>query len=178
VAELMIELKEGTIVRSDVEKGDLQKISFDKYTFPAFDKIPGFGSYNKASTKSTRDLKKEIKRVKANYEKSLITGKNINGIRKNYHANLLEYYWRFNTPLAIMGCILLGFGVGIKSGRGKERNSALLALMVLIPYYGLFFWGLSLSKNGWLYPSVATFLPTAIFLGAGYWFYRRMDWVS
>jgi lipopolysaccharide export system permease protein len=178
LASLMIELKEGTIIRNDVEKGDLQKISFDKYTFPAFDKIPGFGSYNKASTRSMRDLRKEIKRNKADYEKSKISGKDINGKRKAYHVNLLEYWGRFNTPLAIMGCILLGFGVGIKTGRGKEKNSALLALMVLLPFYGLFFWGLSLSKNGWLYPSVATFLPTAIFLGAGYWFYRRMDWVS
>ncbi|TDJ03661.1 MAG: YjgP/YjgQ family permease [Deltaproteobacteria bacterium] len=178
IADLKIELTKGSIVRLGEKTGDLEKISFDKYTFPAFKKVPGFGSYNKASVKSNKDLRKEIKRTEVIYKERLKTGKDIEGKRKDYHVNLLEYWSRFNTPLVILGCIFLGFGVGIKNGRGKDKNSALLAMMVLIPYYALFFWGISLAKNGPLWPSVAVFVPTLFFFVAGYWFYRRMDWVN
>lgn len=178
IADLMIELKRGSIVRRNLGKGDVEKISFQRYLFPPFEKAPSFGLINRAYMRGNESLKKEIGRVKKNYEKSLKTGKNIEGRRRDYHTNLLAYYQRFNTPLVVLACILLGFSVGIKNGRGKDKNSALLAIGVFLPYYGLFFWLLSESKKGALWPSVAIFGPTILFFLAGYWFYRRMDWVS
>ncbi|RLA60035.1 MAG: hypothetical protein DRQ89_13345 [Epsilonproteobacteria bacterium] len=178
IADLKIELKRGSIVRRNKEKVDIEKISFKRYLFPPFDKIPTFGVLNKASMKSNESLKKELLRVEKIYQKSLKTKKNISGKRKTYHSNLIEYYWRFNTPLVVLACILLGFSVGIKNGRGKDKNSSFLALIVLIPYYILFFTSISQAKHGVLWPSVAVFGPTILFFLAGLWFYRRMDWVN
>jgi len=167
IAELLIELKNGSMLRRDEAKKDLEKITFDKYSFPAFKKAPTFGFVNKASMKNNKDLAAEINRLEK-----------VKGSKRDLYRNLLEYWSRFNTPLIILGSILLGFGVGIKTGRGKEKNSAFLALMVLIPYYALFFLGVSQVKSGDLIPSVAVFVPTLLFFGAGFWFYRKVDWVN
>jgi len=176
---LKLDLYDGNIVSINKEGKELEKILFQKYEFPIVSNSSS--SYvNKDSMRSTDELVVEIARAKKKLKEAQAANDK-RGI-KNYTSRVskssLEYWTRFNVPFQCIAFVLLGFVFGVKKGRGRSKNTSVLALLITILYYILFFTGVSLAKKGSVPPYAVVFLPTVIvsFIGAHY--YRKLDWAS
>ena len=101
----------------------------------------------------------------------------------NYHSKKdrisaqLEFWTRFVTALQCILFVLVGFNFAIKSNRG-DSNSGLKNLSILLLYYALYFWGLSLARNSFIPAWTAVFVPSMLLLGLSYLSYRKLDWVD
>lgn len=165
---LRLNLTNGNIYRTNPDGKDSEKILFKDYDFPlvAGGGQPGFIA--KDSMLSNSQLWNQIAQAKAN---------------KNESADRLakmeiEYWSRWNTPIQVIVFIFLGFGLGIKGGRGKQRNTTVLGLIVLILYYAAFFSGVSLARKGLVPAWFVVFLPTLLAASFGSWNFKRLDWSS
>lgn len=165
---LRLHLTNGNIFRTNLDGQDSEKILFKEYDFPlvAGGGQPGFIA--KDSMLSNNQLWKQIKKAKLDPNES-----------KDRLAKMeIEYWSRWNTPMQVLVFIFLGFGLGIKKGRGKQRNTTVLGLIVLILYYAAFFSGVSLARKGIVPSWFVVFLPTALACAFGAWNYKKLDWAS
>ncbi len=181
--DLRMDLYDGNIVTLK-GRDEMEKILFEKYEFPI---VSGSENkfVNKDSMRSNDELLAVMKKSKMNVEK--LEKKKMNKKRKarmidNYtnsfrRANL-EYWTRFNVPLQCIAFILLGFVFGVKKGRGKNKNTSGIILVVLIVYYALFFTGISMAKRGQLPGELVVFVPTLLVMLVGIFYYRKLDWAS
>jgi lipopolysaccharide export system permease protein len=180
-------LKDGNILKI-VDGGKVQqKIIFKEYDFPIMSDKARLESVNKHSMRTSDELLKLI----AEYKKTKIEmtalsaqrtldemeqGK-LTDITKNIPKMELEYYSRWNTPIQCLVFIFLGVSIGIKHNRGKTRNSAAYSLLILIVYYVVMFAGISVAnRGGAFHPAMAVFLPSILGLGAGVYFFKKIQW--
>ncbi len=165
---LRLHLSDGNIMRMDQDGGSTEKILFKEYDFPllAGGGQPGFIA--KDSMLSNNQLWLQIQNAKK-----------AETIDQDRLAKMeIEYWSRWNTPFQVMVFIFLGFTLGIKGGRGKQRNTSVLGLVVLIVYYAAFFSGVSLARKGFVPSWFVVFVPTLLATIFGGLSYRKLDWNS
>jgi lipopolysaccharide export system permease protein len=178
-------LEDGNIIKISDGYNDFQKILFKEYDFPInLGQVePEF--VNKYTMRRSKELavllkeeKDRIKELAQLPQRSADEEKELNGLRENLPRIELEYWSRFNTPLQCLIFIFLGVGLGVKQGRGTSRNSAGLAIVVLVLYFALFFVGVSVARKGTVPAMITVFTPTVLASLVGLRFYRKLDWVS
>lgn len=177
---LRLFLKNGNLIKIVEGKNDLEKILFDEYDFPLLDKNYHPEFITKDSMRSTNELNKVIQEKEdaiLELEKKGPVDKGDNLITTLFRTKL-EYWQRINNAFLVSCFVLLGFCFGIKKGRGKNRNTGGLALLSLLFYYGLLFFGIGLSRKGMIPPYMATLMPTFLTTLVGCYFYRQLDWQS
>ncbi len=186
IPSIRLHLTNGNITKTgNVNSGGLENIHFEEYDFPLLSNNfqPGFVARD--SMRSSRELwslmkKREIKLKDFSQKKSL-SGHEVrerNEILRVKAKTELEYWTRMNTPFQVITFILIGFSLGIKKGRGKNRNTGAISFGVLIAYYILFFLGVSLAQKGSLPTELVAFVPTVIILAIAIYFYKKLDWQS
>jgi lipopolysaccharide export LptBFGC system permease protein LptF len=72
----------------------------------------------------------------------------------------------------------LAFSLGIKKGRGGGGHGTAKALIILISFYILYFFLISLAQKGNMDPMLANFAPSALFALIGLHYYRKLDWAG
>lgn len=171
LANFEIELLDGNILRRNPSKrSDLEKVLFKKYIFPPFEAVPSISRVNKDSMLSNDEIKKliEEKKSKVKTEED----------KKSLYRTELDYFTRFASPLQVILFVLLGFTLGIRGNNRESKSVAGPVLLVLGSYLALFFYGISLAKQGSILPSVAIFGPTLLLSLVCLYFYRRMNWLN
>ena len=176
---LKLDLYEGNIISINGAGAELEKILFEKYEFPIVSNSSS--SYvNKDSMRSTDELVLEMAKNKKKLAEAIKKNdKNkINDYKRRLGRTGLEYWSRFNVPFQCVAFVLLGFVFGVKKGRGRSKNTSVLALLITILYYILFFTGVSLAKKAKVPPYAVVFLPTVIVSFIGAYYYKKLDWAS
>ena len=173
---LKLSLLDGSISKTNKE-GEIEKALFEQYIFPLFEEDIRPGFVNKDNMKDTNELRRFI-RHKTNELKTEKDPNQRNGILERLYKAKLEYWTRLNTPLLILLFTLLGFCYGIKKGRGRDKNYGSVVMIILILYYALFFYGISVSKKGNISPELAIFLPTVVLGAWALRTFKRLDWMS
>lgn len=164
--QLRMRLTDGNITKIEKNNQDTEKVLFKEYDFPLYSRDTDPNFIAKDSMKTNSEL---LEKIRA--EKAL-------GKKKEIVKTELEYWSRINTPFLCMVFLFLGFTLGIKRARGKGGNTGVVVLVILVLYYALLFFGVSLSKKGILPPLVASVAPTFLAFFVGLYYYRKLDWVS
>lgn len=171
IEKLTLTLYDGNIVTQN-DKNEIEKINFTKYIFP----VSQNQFSDRFSIKETMLSSEELKGVlKMTYEEAQ---KVYNFNEKEFFNAKYEYWNRKNGALICFIFCFLGFTLGVSGNRGKGRNSALLGLLCLIGYYGLFFSMVSLTKKSSVPIPLAVFTPSVIMFLVGIRFYKKLDWQS
>jgi len=165
--ELRLALYDGNITKIIAGKRDVEKVLFDKYDFPINFDIDAPGLLTKNSMKSTMQLWRWIRDVAPTHEN-----------KKDVNKAKVEFFSRLNIPLECFAFLILGFSLGIKKGRGSQKNGGVIGFGFLIAYYALYFTGVSLGEKGVVPAWLAVYTPTTILFIAGFYYYRKLDWVA
>ncbi len=188
VLNMRLHLFNGNITKTKTGDTQVEKILFDEYDFPVFQNDSRREDVDNDSTWSSRHLWSVIRTQKQKLTDFAVTRKqrelgkaeNEDESKTKWYLTilLLEFWSRLNVPLQVLAFTFLGFGLGIKKGRGKSRNTGVIALLLLIGHYTILFLGIAMARKGQLYAGVAHFTPTILLLGCGVYFYRKFDWAS
>lgn len=170
--KLTLILFDGNIVGGRNSGESLEKINFQKYTFPITHAQLGDRFSLKETMLSSKELGGLLKMTPEEAQKRYNFNK-----REFFNAKY-EYWNRKNGALIVFIFCFLGFTLGVSGNRGKGRNSGLLGLGCLILYYGIYFSLVSSAKNGSIPIPVAVFLPATVLTFVGFRFYRKLDWQS
>ena len=178
---LRLHLNEGNIIKMN-EKGDqVEKILFKEYDFPIFNSDFATAMLDKDSMKTNNELVSIIKAKKKNF---LEAGKNkkstdeTHELKLTWYRSQVELYSRYVAVPQILLFVFLGFSLGIKRGRGAAGGSSAQALLILVGYYIVYFFLISMAQKGKLDPLVANFLPSVILFLIAARYYKKLDWIG
>ncbi len=188
VFNMRLHLFDGNITKTKSGSPQVEKILFEEYDFPVFQNDARPSSVSNDSTWSSRELWNVIREQKQKIiefkeiQKKRELGQEEKNVESQTKGNLtlllLEFWSRINNPFQVLAFTFLGFGLGIKKGRGKSRNTGAIALLLLVGYYTILFLGIAMAKKGQMDAFVANFMPTILLCGFGIYFYRKFDWAS
>ncbi len=184
IPSLRLHLEDGNITRIIHGKEDMEKIIFKKYDFPLINSNFRLGFVTKDSMRTNTQLLDVMKKNRKEYEQlikveiSKRNSRRINDLKKDYIKSKLEYWARYNTPIQCIVFILLGFTFGIKKGRGKNKNTGGIVMLMLVLYYAILFLGISMAKKGQVPPVITIFTPSILITWIGLKYYKKLDWIS
>ncbi len=182
---LRLHLTDGNIVKINSEGDQVEKILFNEYDFPIFNAEMSNSTLDKDSMKTNSELvkvieirRKEVSDLEVNPPKDDAEKALRKEVKKGLAKSQIEYLGRFIVVPQIVFFVLLGFSLGIKKGRGATSNNSLRAIIILLSYYGLYFFFLSLAQRGVLSASLASFTPSVLLGLISLYYYRKLDWVG
>lgn len=182
---LRLHLSDGNIVKINGEGDQVEKILFKNYDFPVFSADMASGMLDKDSMKTNEELKETIEIRKKEYASLVVTSaktpaeENVRKeARKSIVKSQIEYNARFLSVPQIILFVLLGFSLGIKKGRGGNSNNTIRAILILLGYYGIYFFFVSMAQRGSMSAGVASFTPCILLFIISIYYFRKLDWVG
>ena len=179
---LRLHLKDGNIIKLNPTGEQVEKVLFEEYDFPVFNSDIATTMLDKDSMKSNSELSRLIEQRKQEFEKAAAEKKlepnEIKNLKLNFFRTKVELMSRYATVVQIVLFIFLAFSLGIKRGRGGGGHGTAKALIILIGYYAVYFFLISLAQKAVLDPMVANFAPSILFAFVGLYFYRKLDWAG
>lgn len=148
--------------------GEFEKIFFQTYDFPISEGRITAVLITKDSMRTSSEL----------YQIMKMSSEELESNGHNIHSTKLEYYGRINTAIICIVFVFLGFSLGVKNTRGANRNTGLITLVILLLYYGLYFAGLSVARNGKIPAELAIFAPTFLTYLCSWFYYRKLEWID
>lgn len=182
---LRLNLKHGNITKLDPEGQEIEKVLFEEYDYPIFQKEGGAGTADKDSMKTNDELRETIKEKQIAHDallvekksgdeyKTLVT-KSLRSLRKSQ----MEYLERVVTFFQIIFFTLVSFSLGVKKGRGPSSSNTAKAVVILIGYYAVYFFLVSLAQRGVMNPYLASFTPIVLLASVGLYYFKKLDWAS
>lgn len=182
---LRLHLTDGNIIKLNSEGDQIEKILFREYDFPVFSAELTSSMLDKDSMKTNAELDTLIKTRQRDYAYNERTPPQ-NDTEKNSRAEArksivksqIEYFGRFIVIPQIVFFVLLGFSLGIKKGRGATSGNSVRAIIILLGYYGIYFFGLSLAQRGVLDATLASFAPSVLLALISIYYFKKLDWVG
>lgn len=182
---LRLHLTDGNIIKINSEGDQIEKILFQEYDFPVFSADMTSSMLDKDSMKTNTELVKTIETREKSYNfintkppANDTEKKSRAEARKSIVKSQIEYFGRFIIVPQIVFFVLLGFSLGIKKGRGATSNNSIRAIAILLSYYGIYFFGISLAQRGILSAPLASFTPSILLGLVSIYYFRKLDWVG
>lgn len=162
-ANLSIVLQNGII---NIKKDKTyDKIHFQEYALPLTSSFRLNKAHTKDNMRSSAEIWKLMKRDRKEQKRSF----------KDQIKSQIEFWQRINNPLLCIIFCFLGFSLGVKNMRGREKKSPLLTLFIIVLYYGVFFSGISMAKSGVIAPLLAIFLPSGLLFSVALYFFKKIE---
>ena len=148
--------------RADSGTESYQKINFDKYSlFLEVDEGKDTSAI-KPKYFPYKSLLDEIKK----HPKTSYTS-------REFRAELWRRYTIACSPLIF---VFLGIGFGTVRTRSARAGAALVALVVLLIYWALFTFAITLAQNGKIQPEIAMHIPNFIMLIVAVYGFKKSAW--
>jgi lipopolysaccharide export system permease protein len=178
---LRLHLVDGNIVKMDQDGKNTEKILFKEYDFPIFNSDFATELLNKDSMKTNSELDQLIAEKKLKYQEAVklnSSSDQLKDLKISYFRTEVELFSRYAVFPQIVLFIFIGFSLGIKRGRGATGHSSSKAILILIGYYLLYFFFISLANKSKLDPGIANFGPSLILFFLSYKYYKNLDWIG
>lgn len=178
---LRLHLKDGSIIKMDERGTEFDKVLFKDYDFPVFDSEGAMTRVHYDTMKTNSELSKNIEQKKINYNEGLATKKNapeLLELKKTLFRTQTELCVRYVALPQIVLFMFLGFLLGIKHSRGSSRGNASKAMIIIVSYYLVYFYLLSLAHAAVLNPFIAIFGPSLLFFIIALRFYKKQDLIG
>ncbi|MGZ3809821.1 MAG: LptF/LptG family permease, partial [Bacteriovorax sp.] len=178
---LRLHLNDGNIIKMDELGAQVEKILFKEYDFPIFNSDYATALLDKDSMKTNDELVRIIGQKKVKWEEGIKANKTpdeTKELKLSYFKSQVELFSRYATVPQIIMFIFLGFSLGIKRGRGGGGSNSARALIIMLGYYIVYFFLISLAQKGKLDPLVANFAPSVILFFIALRFYKKLDWAG
>ena len=179
--DLRLHLNEGNIVKMNESGKEVEKVLFKEYDFPVYNSDFAAALLEKDSMKTNDELIKIIATKKENFKNAVLNKKTTNEtheLKLTYFRTQVELYSRYVVFPQILLFVFLGFSLGIKRGRGSGGGKSAQALIVLVSYYILYFFLVSMSQRGSIDPMLANFAPSILLLIIAARYFRKLDWIG
>jgi lipopolysaccharide export system permease protein len=178
---LRLHLKEGNIIKMDEKGTQVEKVLFKEYDFPVFNSDFAMTLLDKDSMKTNSELSVIIDQKRIKYKDAIKSKMNADEaleLKKTLYRTQVELYSRYAVVPQILLFVFLGFSLGIKRGRGNGGSNSLQALLILVSYYIIYFFLISLAQKSALDPLVANFGPSVLLFLIAFHFYKKLDWIG
>ncbi len=182
---LRMHLTDGNIIKIDKDGNQIEKILFNEYDFPIFNSDFESTLLDKDSMKISSELstvidkkRKDIVYTERTPPATPIEVAERKEARKSLVKSEIEYFARILTLPQVVLFVLLGFALGIKKGRGGGSGNSIRAIIILLSYYGIYFFLISLAQRGVLGAPIASFTPCVLLLCISFYYYKKLDWVG
>ncbi|MDD4973617.1 MAG: LptF/LptG family permease [Bacteriovorax sp.] len=178
---LRLHLNEGNIIKMDEKGTQVEKVLFKEYDFPVFNSDSAMTMLDKDSMKTNSELLVIIDQKRIKYQDALKAKMNADQtleLKKTLYRTQVELYSRYAVVPQILLFVFLGFSLGIKRGRGSGGSHSLQAMVILVSYYIVYFFLISLAQKSTLDPLVANFGPSVLLLLIAFHFYKKLDWIG
>ncbi len=183
---MRMSLEEGHIIKM-LEGEKIEKIIFDRYEFPLLSGEGANGIIAKDSMKSSFELGRLIENGKLELKGYIDKEKHNQMLSREERQKKrelvqwlprgqLEFWNRWNSSLAVLAFIFLGFGLGIKKSRRKNKYTESLGIVAVLCHYTLLFGGAVLARDGKIPPFVSAFVPILFVSLMGGFFLKKIDW--
>lgn len=160
-------LKDGNILQ--VKNNVNEKILFKEYLFPI--NLGGGVNYNpKPQNMEGKDLNHFLDLSFEEFSK-------LQHDPNHYYKVKVEYHNRRSMPFMVIIFTLLGFSLGFKSNRRKNRGSV-LAFVYLAGYYVIYFLAMSVANSGNISIPLLMYTPAALLFLIFLYHYRKIDWAQ
>lgn len=175
---LRLHLNEGSIVKMDERGTQLDKILFKEYDFPVFNSEGAMTLVHYDTMKTNSELLKNIKQKKINYNDAVaaqINTSELLELKKTLYRTQTELCVRYVALPQILLFMFLGFSLGMKHIRGSSRSNSAKAIIIIVCYYVVYFYLLSLAHAAVLNPFIAIFGPSLLFFMIALRSYKKLD---
>ncbi|MGZ3788944.1 MAG: LptF/LptG family permease [Bacteriovorax sp.] len=175
---LRLHLNGGSIVKMDERGTQLDKIVFKEYDFPVFNSEGAMTLVHYDTMKTNFELLKKIDKARIDYNDAVADKKNADEIlerKKTIYKTQTELFARYVALPQILLFMFLGFSLGIKRSRGDSGNNSSKAIIIIMGYYAVYFFMLSLARDAALNPLMAVFAPSLLFFLIALRFYKKLD---
>lgn len=178
---LRLHLNDGNIIKMNEAGNQVEKILFKEYDFPVLSTDYATTLLNKDSMKTNDELQKIIEEKKIKWKEAVAlkkTPEETKELKLTYFRSQVELFSRYATVPQIILFIFLGFSLGIKRQRGSGGNGTVRALLIMVGYYVVYFFLISLSQGGKLDPAISNFGPSIILFFVALHYYKKLDWAG
>ena len=182
---LRLNLSSGNIIKIDQKSEQTEKILFEQYDFPVFSTDFSSSILDKDSMKSNAELLVTIKRKSEDLQKLYETkakhsdfAQKKKEMKKSLAKSEIEFYARFLTIPQVVLFVLLGFSLGIKNGRGPSSNNTFKAIVILLSFYALYFFLISMAQRGFLSSIFVPSVPILFLFIVSFFYFKKLDWVA
>ena len=151
---------------------EVEKVLFKEYFLPVIQS-------NFSNTVTPKEIMlndKELKEVLSMTPEE--AKKKYNFKKKDYFNSHYEYWNRKNNSLLVIIFTLLGVALGVKENRGKGRNTAVLGILSLVVFYGMYFGLVGVAKGGSFPIWLVILIPDIVLITYAFRQFRRLDWQS
>jgi lipopolysaccharide export LptBFGC system permease protein LptF len=176
-----LHLNNGNSIKLDDKGTQIEKVLFKEYDFPVFNSRNAMTILPYDTMKTNSELMQIIAQKKVNYQDAIHANKNakeLSELKKTLYRTQATLLSRFVIFPQILLFVFLGFALSIKGHRGGSGNNSSRSLGIIICYYILYFYLLSLAHRSALNPYVAIFTPCLIFLVIALIYYRKLDYIG
>ncbi len=178
---LRLHLNDGNIIKINESGVEVEKILFKEYDFPVFNSDYATSLMEKDSMKTNGELVKIIEQKREIFlaaKKLKVSAEETLNKKLTYYRTEVELYSRYAVFPQIIFFVFVAFSLGIKRQRGSGTNNTVRALVILLGYYIIYFFMISLAQGGKLDPEIANYGASFILFFVGLYYYIKLDWAG
>jgi lipopolysaccharide export system permease protein len=96
------------------------------------------------------------------------------GDKRERSASRTEINKRFSFPFSCLAFALIGVPLGVTAHRRETSIGFLMSLVVAVSYFLFIILADTIRGNPKFYPEYLIWFPNVLFIGLGFWLYRRL----
>ncbi|HEU0067519.1 MAG TPA: LPS export ABC transporter permease LptF [Sphingomonas sp.] len=162
---IIFRLTDGTLIHNRPEFRTPRVLTFSAHDLPI--DLPKFESFRK---RGNDDLERTLPEL-------AVVGHDRGQTAAQRDASRAEFHFRITEVVTIFLLPLLGLALGVPPKRSTSALGVIVGIMMIVTYFKVSQYALSIGELGRLDPLIALWTPLAIFAGLVFWMFYTLAYV-